>query len=370
LQKAQNDKHANLIQSGYVDFNFIKDFPSYLHAHIFYFFSGLSQAQANTAFNDLISKGELWAPFVKDTFRIPLNPNEEADRAYLLANELANTTLLKLNISELSNIERRDTINTAWEKYWRANDFNSPKNLEKREAFLNKTQEVADHYGRQIPYHQCFPAWWVETVQSTPNYALEALLEREMTRLNALFTNDWEVSISKKDIQYLSSILTEATENKEAVTIQRLNTAVAWLNAYGQEIFTVESPPYNSIKPISLIAAPITTPAAISLFDKLCGGFKPEQLMRVVGQEGLGLYDTSINGPTDTATSTNWAFLYWGLQYKGFLPAGLSAGKASELLKNTFGAAVSKTRINDTKPDLGEKLKGYLAHVVKLLDTL
>ena len=109
---------------------------------------------------------------------------------------------------------------------------------------------------------------------------------------------------------------------------------------------------------------------AISLFDKLCGGFKREQLIRVVGPEGLGLYDSNEKRQTDTATSTNWAELYWGLRYKGFLPDGLSAEKADKLLKGTFGAKSSKTRITDTRPDFSGKPKtgSYLARVIDLLD--
>ena len=106
-----------------------------------------------------------------------------------------------------------------------------------------------------------------------------------------------------------------------------------------------------------------------TLWSNLCGGCKPEQLLSIIGSEGLGLYDAAEGKQTGTATSTNWATLYWGLQYKGFLPEGLSAGKAEELLRNTFGAKISKTRITDTKPDLSKKpVPGtYLARVVDLL---
>jgi hypothetical protein len=81
------------------------------------------------------------------------------------------------------------------------------------------------------------------------------------------------------------------------------------------------------------------------------------------------LYDATKKQPNDTATPTNWAKLYWGLQYKGFLPEGISNETACELLKNTFGAKTSKTRIGDTKPSLGEKpMPGtYWARVVDLL---
>ena len=123
----------------------------------------------------------------------------------------------------------------------------------------------------------------------------------------------------------------------------------------------------------------LDNPAALTLRDKqkedgtlwghLCGGFKPEQLLSIVGSEGLGLYNAIERKQTNTASSTNWASLYWGLQYKGFLPEGLSNETACELLKNTFGAKTSKTRIGDTKPSPGEKpMPGtYWARVMDLL---
>jgi hypothetical protein len=106
-----------------------------------------------------------------------------------------------------------------------------------------------------------------------------------------------------------------------------------------------------------------------NLLDKLCGGYKAEQLLKVIGNDGLGLYNATDKRPNDTAKSTEWAILYWGLQYKGFLPAGLSNDKASKLLKTTFGAKSSKTHIGYTKPNLSEKPKNgtYLARVVDLL---
>ncbi len=191
-----------------------------------------------------------------------------------------------------------------------------------------------------------------------------------MIRLSSLFESNWDVQLSTKDVQYLSLILVEAAEREASTPAQRLLSAVAWLNNYRHSISKTEHSLMALTEANTSLATQADTSVLSDLFDKLCGGLKSEQLLSVVGKEGLGLYDVSRKAPTDTATSTNWALLYWGLQHKGFLPAGLSAGKASELLKSAFGAAVSKTRINDTKPGLGEKPRGYLARVVALLDSL
>jgi hypothetical protein len=115
-----------------------------------------------------------------------------------------------------------------------------------------------------------------------------------------------------------------------------------------------------------------STDSSVTLFDKLCGGFRPEDLMKLIGPEGLGLYDFNKKSQADTATSTNWAELYWALKYKGLLPDGLSGGKADELLKATFGARSSKTRINATKPDFSIKpaVGSYFARIIELIDRI
>jgi hypothetical protein len=146
--------------------------------------------------------------------------------------------------------------------------------------------------------------------------------------------------------------------------IVRVESRIAELDIAKQLILILPQPTTD------IAEQQLDTPAVPNLFDKLCGGFTREQLERAIGQEGLGLYDSTKKEQTDTATSTSWALLYWGLKHKGFLPIGLSAGRAAELLKSTFGATTSKTRINDTKPRPNEKPSGYLAHVVDLLSTL
>lgn len=77
----------------------------------------------------------------------------------------------------------------------------------------------------------------------------------------------------------------------------------------------------------------------------LAGGFTPERLKKLLGREGLNLFDFE-NGQAYPGQSETWSAVYWVLLNEGYIQRGTSARKAEKLIKETFpGAAASKSSI-------------------------
>lgn len=86
-----------------------------------------------------------------------------------------------------------------------------------------------------------------------------------------------------------------------------------------------------------------------NFYDALVGGFTPALLDTLLGSRHLGMYNIETRQPTPAATAGSWASLFWALKLRGFLPWALSASKGEMLLRLTFKADVSKTRITDIR---------------------
>lgn len=118
-----------------------------------------------------------------------------------------------------------------------------------------------------------------------------------------------------------------------------------------------------------------------AFYSSLIGGFTPDQLDALLGSEYLGLYDFKEKQPKPAVKSGTWASLFWALKLRGFL-ADLTAAEGERLIRSTFKARVSKSRITDigredvdlvtrrpvrgTKvEEIYNKLEGFAAQILK-----
>ncbi len=82
------------------------------------------------------------------------------------------------------------------------------------------------------------------------------------------------------------------------------------------------------------------------LYNSLTGGFTPDLLNALLGNKHLGLYDFKEEQPKPAAKPGAWASLFWALKLRGFL-ADLTAAEGERVIRSTFKARVSKSRITD-----------------------
>ncbi|QDA60264.1 hypothetical protein [Hymenobacter jejuensis] len=155
---------------------------------------------------------------------------------------------------------------------------------------------------------------------------------------------------------------------------QGLATIRSWLSRRDETTIT-KSQYVPEALPSPTVAQPKPSekPSYSSFYEAVEGKLNFEQLNLLLSNQYLAMYDSVKKELMPAAQPGDWASLYWALKLRGLLPRGLSAEKGAKLLKSTFGACVSKTRITDIGREDVDQINSIATHgsaVARIYDLL